>query len=495
MLFKSVRFKAVLLYIIILTITLLSFSVALYGSFHKSLYDDLDDLLSSRAEGVVNSINVYWQARRVNAPDDGSGAKKTEDIASTEFTAAARDWVEEKRKDPDLMSVFVQILNSQGDNVVSSKLMPRIPRLDKEDLADILDGEEDFDTVKGDTVDGKRLKFRVYTRPVPGGGKAFYIVQVAAPQRLLSVVLRDLRFILFIMLPLAIILAAIPGIFIVRLTLRPVDRMVDTLRQITAENLKLKIHIPDTKDEIKRLADTFNDMIDRLDRSFSSQQRFIRDISHQLKAPMGALKEELDAALGKSASSEECGAILSKASKELDRFSRLIENLLVLSRLDSSFLTLEIRKVNLSRLVEMVFNDMKTAAGAKGIDATFACTDKVILDGDEAQLRQLMVNMLDNAIKFTRRDGKIAVTVSSDEKYATIAVSDTGIGIPEDETDYIFDRFYQVARARDYDSDGFGLGLSSAKSIVEEHKGQIMAESQYGKGSTFIVTLPLSYPG
>ncbi|MDP2913728.1 MAG: HAMP domain-containing sensor histidine kinase [Candidatus Omnitrophota bacterium] len=495
MFFKSIRFKVVLLYIIILTITLLSFGIIIYGSLYKSLYDDFDDLLSSKAEGVVNSINAYWQARDAEADYDMAAPKASEGPSAKEFMAIAQNWVEEKRKAPDPMSIFVQILSPAGERMISSKLMPRIPSLDKEDMEDVLAGEESFDTVRGETFDGRRMKFRICTRPVTEDGRVVYIAQTVGPVELLSVALKNLRLILFVMVPLAIFFAAMPGMLLIKMTLRPVDRMINTLRRITAENLKLKIHIPDTRDEVRRLADTFNDMIERLDRSFSSQQRFIREISQELKSPMQAFKEELDTMLAKEFSLPESSAVLSKASKELGRFSKLIENLLTLSRFDSNLLVLEIKKVNLSSLVESVAGNMRALAGEKGIDLCLACSDKVILDGDEAQLKQLVINLLDNAVKYTKRGGKITVTVSKDNRQATVAVSDTGIGIPEDETDYIFDRFYQVARTRNNDSGGFGLGLSSAKSIVEEHKGAISVESQYGKGSTFIVTLPLSYPG
>ncbi len=485
MFFRSIRFKVIVWYTIILTLTLLSFSAILYGSFSKALIDDLDDLLSSKADGVANSIDTYWQAKELET------SVREEDL--NDFVKIAANWVEEKRKDPDLMSIFDQILNVNGERLISSKSMPHITPLAKEDFDDILEGDDSFDTVKGETVDGKKMRFRVYTKPVIEGGRVMYVVQVAGPIGLLSVALNNLRFILFVLLPLTVLLAAIPGVLLVRITLRPVDTMINTLRQITAENLKLKIHLPDTKDEIKRLADTFNDMIERLDKSFSSQQNFIQDVSSELKAPLSALKEEFESALKKASSPEEYDFVLRRALKEIKKFSELIDSLLVLAGFDNSQVALEIKKVNLTRTVSQVLNDTKKEAEEKGIIVSSFLQDTIILDGDESQIRQLLMNLVDNAIKYTHRKGKITVAAHRDKRLAKVTVSDTGIGIEEEELPYIFDRFYQIHKSH-HPNAGFGLGLNIAKAVAEAHKGTISVESQTGKGSTFTVTLPLSYP-
>jgi len=269
--------------------------------------------------------------------------------------------------------------------------------------------------------------------------------------------------------------------------------MIKTLRQITAENLKLKIHIPDTKDEIRQLADTFNDMIERLDRSFSSQQNFIQDISGELKTPIAELKTELESALEAARSPQEYQAILKGGLGELDKFSKVIENLETLSRFDNNQVALEIKKVNLPRVVEHALDDIRSSAEEKDITISSFLQDIIKLDGDQKQLQRLLTSILDNAIKYTYRKGKITVTVHKHNKRAEIIISDTGLGIPEDEMPYIFDRFYQVNKPRKLNG-SFGLGLSTAKSIVEAHKGTISVESLIGKGSTFTISLPLSYP-
>ena len=481
MFFKSIRFKILVWYMLLLAVTLLSFSIVLYGIFNKMLINNLDDLLSSRAEGVSDSVHTYWHDKN-----------NTSDMAP--FLDIARSWVEEKRKDPELMKVFVQILSVKSEPLISTKSMPFIAPIPKSDFEDVLAGEDSFNSLNGVFADGKRARFRIYTRPVIEDGKVVYIVQVAGPIELISIASGSLMVILFILLPLTIILAGLPGVLLAGLTLKPVDSMVSTLKQITAENLKLKIHIPDTKDEVRRLADTFNDMIERLDRSFSSQQNFIKDISYELKAPLFVLKGELAAVLNKHSSREEYETILRKGLKELDQFSEIIDNLIVLARFDNSQMPIEIKKVNLTRLIEEVLRCAKPAAAQKDIVLSSFLQDVIILDGDEERLKKLFTNLVDNAVKYTRRNGKVTVAAHRGKGFANITVSDTGIGIPEDEISYIFDRFYQINKSRNR-KNGFGLGLSVAKSIAESHKGKITVESQPGKGSIFTVALPESYPG
>ncbi|MDO8525610.1 MAG: HAMP domain-containing sensor histidine kinase [Candidatus Omnitrophota bacterium] len=481
MFFKSIRFKVLLWYMLLLTVTLVLFSAALYGSFNKILVNNLDDLLSSRAEGVIDSVHTYYHAKE-GVPS----------LAS--FLNIAREWVEEKRKDPELMNIFVQILDTKGERLIATKSMPFIAPVPKSDFEDLIAGEDDFDTFNGISSDGRKTKFRVYSKPEIEDGSVTYIIQAAAPIGLVSLALNNLILVLILLLPLTVILAGIPGVLLAGLTLRPVNKMINTLRQITAENLKLKIHIPDTKDEIRRLADTFNEMIERLDRSFSSQQSFIQDISYELKVPINALKNKFEDAAKNPYSKEGFEAILRGGLAEADKFSLIIDDLLALAKFDNSQMPLEIKKVNLTGLLNEAAGSMRPAAEGKGIAFSSFLKDEIILDGDETQLKKLFTNLIDNAVKYTYRKGKISLAARKDKGSAKITVSDTGVGMPEDELSYIFDRFYQIKKPRN-GQQGFGLGLSIAKSIVESHKGKIAVESQVGQGSVFTVLLPISYPG
>lgn len=482
--FHSVRFKLLTGYIILLTITLSIFGFLIYENFRKDLFGDLDDLLCSRAEGIVNSIDTFWHA------------KKTESLipSAKDITAIAGTWVEERKKDSELMSIFVQILDNKGEIIIASRSMPRIAAINKADLDDLLNGEDDFDTLKGEDPSGKKMRYRVYYKPVYENGSVLYIVQVAGPLSLISIALNNLKFGLLILIPLTVLLAGVPGVLLAKLTLRPVDRMISTLKQITAENLKLKIHIPDTKDEIYRLAESFNTMINRLDRSFSSQQRFIQDISNELRTPLDILKKEIDNTLKSDKSAEKSRLMLEKVSEQVDSLFDVINDLLVLSRFEDGTRLLEIRKVNLKRLAEQVIEEMKVLIEQKDLSVVFHCDNAIIIDADKNQLHQLITNLLDNAIKYTNRKGEVKIMMRKKGKAAQIVVSDTGVGMPEEELTYIFDRFYQINKSR-ITNNGFGIGLSLVKVITESHKGTISVESTLGKGSTFTVSLPISYQG
>lgn len=496
MFFKSVRFRIVLWYMGLLTVTLMIFSALLYQNFKNALYDDLDDLLASKADGISNAILTYWDIKNMeaeNAPATIPATKEEADADTANFMAMASNWVIEKSKDPNLMSIYVQILDPFGASLVGSRNIPRIKALPEDDFESLLEGEDTFNTLGGEQPAGKEIMLRVYTKPIIQDDNVKYLVQVASPQGLVYVALSGLRILLFVLLPLTVIITGIAGSLLARVTLKPVDHMIDTLKKITAENLKLKIHIPDTKDEIKRLADTFNDMIERLDKSFSSQQEFIQDISHELRTPLTVLKGELEITLKKLRSPQEYEAVLSSSLEEIGKMSRVIEDLLVLARFDNRQVALEIRRVDLGGVLNRVTDDMNILASEKDIDMSLSRQENLILDGDEDQIRRLFVNLFDNAIKYTSRKGKVIVTANKDGSHARILVSDTGIGLSEDELPYIFDRFYQVSKAR-RTNHGFGLGLSIAKSIVEAHHGTISVESQPNAGATFTVSLPLSYP-
>lgn len=477
----------------LLTLTLLAFSTLVYQNFKNVMYNDLDDLLSFRADGIANAILTYWEIENMRNAEAGKSSAPLAEADTSKFLAMASNWVVEKSKDPNLMSIYVQILDINGKKLVSSKNAPRIYELPKDDLNYVLENNDSFDTLKGEVQPGKPIAFRVYTKPVQQDGKIKYLIQVASAQGLIYIALRGLRILLFVLLPITVIITGIAGAFLARLTLRPVDHMIDTLKKITAENLKLRIHIPDTKDEVRRLADTFNDMIERLDKSFASQHEFIQDVSHELRTPLTILKGELEVTLKKLRSPEEYEAVLASSLEEIGKMSRVIEDLLVLARFDNNQVALEIRRVDLGNVVTRVMDDMKVLAEQKDIDISLSRQENIMLDGDEDQLRRLFVNLFDNAIKYTSRKGKVIVMAQKDGSHAKVVISDTGIGIPEDELPYIFDRFYQVAKAR-RTNHGFGLGLSIAKSIVESHRGMISVASQPSAGATFTVSLPLSYP-
>ncbi len=488
---KSIRFKLVLWYMLMLAVTLSFFSILLYHIFSNSLTGSADVLLRSRAEGIANSIDTYWETEKLEAIKDGVDVENFSKIDNINFAKIAQRWVEEKSDDPQLIGTIVQIYGADGKRITYSKNIPSISILSKKAFNYVLRGKSRFGNIDIDLPPNKEVDLRTFTMPVFENNKVAYIIQVARPLSVIKSAQDDLRTLLLFLLPLTVLLTGVVGLFLAKLALSPVDRIIETIHQITVENLRLRINIPDTKDEIKRLADTFNDMLGRLERSFTTQKQFIEDLSHELKTPLAVLKGEMEVTLKKIRSTQEYESALTSGLDEINTIIRIVENLLMLARFDSDTIALEMRPLNITDVILGAINDIKVLAEAKNITlaSPAALAGGVgLIKGEEGQIRRLFLNLLDNAVKYTPRGGRVTINAGEEKNFVKVEVSDTGVGVPPEELPHIFDRFYRVDKSRG--SAGFGLGLSISKSIVEAHKGRIEAKSEPGRGTTLTVFLP-----
>jgi heavy metal sensor kinase len=491
MFIKSIRFKIILWYMLILALTLGVFSILLYRNFSQKMYKNIDDVLQSRVEGIVDSIDTYWESERLEVMTGGVKKEVFSKINNINFARIAQRWVEEESDDPALLNTIVQIYDSAGKLIASSKNMTNISIFTKEAAIAELKNRRHFDTVRTELSPGNKVSLRVLTVPVTENEKVAYIAQVAHPLRSADSALNDLKIILFILLPLTVFLTGVIGSFLARITLHPVDRMIDTIHKITADNLKLKVNIPDTKDEIRRLADTFNEMLGRLEHSFSSQRQFLENFAHEIRTPLAVLRGEIEVTLKRVQTVEEYETVLLSNLEEVERINRVVDDLLMLARFDSSAIILEKRSVDLGVLLRKIVDDMRVLAEQKNIIINFSAPHDVIIYGDENQLKRLFINLLDNAIKYTQDSGTVTVSAGAESGFARIVFKDTGAGIPGDEIGHVFDRFYRMDKARK--ETGYGLGLSIVKSIAEAHKGRIEAVSVINQGAAFTVFLPLDH--
>ena len=490
MLIRSIRFKIILLYMLLLMVTLSMFSGLVYLRFKGVLYSDIDDLLSFRAEGVIDSIDTYWETEKIEAGEGGINTEVFSKANNINFAKIAQHWVEEKSSDPKLINIIVQIFDVNGNHIVSSRNVPEMGTLSKKVYSAILNKNQLLYTINITSIENKPSPFRVLTLPVIENGKVAYIVQVASPLNQTEQALNHLQVILFLLLPLTVFLTGVLGAFLTKMALRPIDQMIRTIRQISEENLKLRVQIPDTEDEIRKLADTFNNMLSKLDYAFTSQKQFIQDISHELKTPLTILKGELEVTLKRMRSPEEYQSILMSGLEEINKLSQLIENLLTLARFDSRQMKLEVEIFDLDTLITEVIDDMRILAQQKGIIIESILQDRVSVNADKKQIKRALINVLDNAIKYTLQNGTVVLKLSKENGFAKIKITDTGIGIPEAELSRIFERFYRGDKS--HSSPGFGLGLSITKSIIEAHRGEIKVDSQLGKGAISIISLPVS---
>ena len=488
MLHQSIRFKIAIAYMAILAITLSIFSTILYHQVDNSLCGNVDTLLRSRAEGIVSAIGTYWETEKLGNMRYGAILNMPA-ASSKDFSTIAQRWVEAKSKDPKLLNIIVQIFDATGGIVASSKNTQGITSVSERTLFAALQGRSTFETLTSSFPTKRVQLFRVFITPAVQNDTVEYIVQVGSPLDPINDALYSMKITIFILFPITVFITGIMGAFLAKLTLHPVDNMISTIHDITAENMKMKLVIPDTKDEIQKLAETFNDMLARLDHAFTSQRHLFEDLSHELKTPLTILKGEFEVALKKMRSSEDYESILRSSLEEVNKVTNLVENLLMLASFEAKKVMLERKTLDLRFLIQSVMNSVDKLTQRKGISLSFAIKEDITIMGDEKQLKQLFLNIIDNAIKYTPEGGKINIVVEKYHSNVKISIKDTGIGIPAEDIIHIFDRFYRVHSA--ITSYGFGLGLSIAKAIVDAQNGSIKVESSLGTGTAFIITLPL----
>lgn len=489
MFIKSIRFKITVLYMAILAITLTSFSVVLYHNVRTGLYRNMDTLLISKAQGISKAIDAYWEASKFEVAEEAARPEILHKRRNVNFTKVAQRWVKEESSDPALLDIIVQVFDTDGAIIASSADTRGLKEISKKNFLPVLQGKVRFDTLASeDKPDGMTL--RLYTTPVFENEKVAYIVQVASPVASIQAALNNLEVALFILLPITVFITGIMGAFLAKVTLGPVDNMIHTIHQITVENMKMKLAIPDTRDEIQDLAETFNIMLERLERAFTSQKQLFEDLSHELKTPLTILKGEFEVMLKKARSFEEYESVLKSALEEVNKMIKLAENLLLLAKLDSKEVSPVKKDLDLNLLIQGVVNNVKRLAESKGISLSSDLRGGISLKGDTGQLGTLFLNIIDNAVKHTPKGGRIIIAAEKADSKAVIKIRDTGTGIPEEDIDRVFDRFYRVDKSRG-SSAGFGLGLSIAKSIVEAHSGSITAQSKPSMGTIFTITLPL----
>jgi heavy metal sensor kinase len=331
---------------------------------------------------------------------------------------------------------------------------------------------------------------RVLTWPVIKAGRVISLVQVGMSRENVYATQRRFLLALAAVLPIALLLAGGGGWMLARRALRPVDRMTETARRISAEHLTGRVVETGAGDELDRLGQTLNAMLGRLDAAFQEMRQFTADASHELQTPLTILKGEMEVALRSPRSPEEYQRILKSALEEIDRIARLVDGLLLLARADAGVLRMDRRPADLAQLVEEVYGQTRILAEARSVNLRLGPVEPISVQGDYAHLRRLLLNLVDNAVKYTLPGGHVTISLQPSGGWASIRVGDTGMGIPPEDQARIFQRFYRSAEARSRGEGGAGLGLCIARSIAEAHGGRIEVESATGRGSTFTVLLP-----
>lgn len=468
--FDSVRVRLTLWYLAVLALVLIAFSIGVYFLLAQSLYDRLDSSLRNEVRALAAAYE-----RQIS---EG----KTE-------SEAALSAQEERLFNRQATAIF----NSDGQMVAEkptrSGKHARLPDLN------VLQPDDTYYYTLLEEEDGGRDGRRIAVRRMPNtsNGKS-YIFAVSQPLDRVVGELESMRRILFIAVPLALSLAGLGGWFLARRSLAPVVAMSDRARQIGAANLEERLPLGNGRDELGKLAATFNELLTRLETSFNQQRRFMADASHELRTPLSVIRTATDVTLGREHREEnEYRDALRIAGEQTHRLTRIVEDMFTLARADAGSRTLDESDFYLDELIAETARAAGVLAASKGIKLEQGAFSEMLCHGDEGLLRQMLMNLLGNAIKHTPSAGVIHIGVEHCNGQYQIIVTDTGTGIPLEAQPYVFERFFRAdnARARSgSDGGGAGLGLAIARWIANAHKGQLQLKHSDMTGSIFVASLP-----
>jgi len=458
---RSLRFRLTAWYASLLAVVFVIFSVATYQLLRHYLERSLAESLRRRADQIDVSLLA--------------NADKTGD-------AYVADEIK-GRYAPENFDRFVRVTRNDGPVIYVSG---RAADFDPTGLpAAPLSNATWVATLN----DGSKLLITAKTYQAPSG--RLYLVESGGPVQSIETPLARLMELLVLGVPLVAIIAIVGGYFLVGRALAPVVRMAQSAEEITLHNLKEQLPLMDTGDEMEQLSLALNRMIDRLREAFEQNRRFLADASHELRTPLTALRGELESVMEETTSAPERDRIGS-ALEEVDRLAKIVETLFAISRLEAGEAQREWKRFDLAQLASSTADQMALLAEDKGVSVACEATSEVSVEGDQARIKQVVVNLLDNAIKYTPSGGSVRVNVHASENKAVMEVIDTGIGIPAAALPHVFERFFRVDEARSRKVDGAGLGLAIVRSICVAHGGQAQVDSVENRGSRFRVELPLA---
>ncbi len=342
------------------------------------------------------------------------------------------------------------------------------------------------------TINLDDLQYRIAMRAAEINGQTFRI-RAAVPTEPLDQALDRFRLILKETLPFLVVLASLAGYWLSGRALAPVNAIIETARGVGVQNLSSRLAVPGANDELRRLSETLNAMLGRLEASVKRLTQFTADASHDLRTPVALIRSSAELALRRPRTEDEYRESLSRILAASEETTHLIENLLTLARADAGAADLHFRDIDLVPQLERVAEEAGILAAGKGIQvASELAAGPVRVSADHSALSRLLLIVLENAVKYTPPGGKIALRLSNGAGHARIEIRDTGIGIAEKDLPHIFERFYRADQARSREPGGSGLGLAIARWIVDLHGGKIEAQSAFGHGSLFSITLPIA---
>lgn len=476
---RSIRTTLTAWYTVALAATVLAFGVTISILERRANFEELDRRLTIASDLVAGIL----------AAEERAGDKLIEE-SSDPFVATLRFGTQE-RLDP--IPGWVIVVDSAARGVYGSaevrRFTPTASDVLRHRVFRIVERHEAF------TLDLDRTRLRFVARRVTEAGPAIVAVAAGEPTRELEIAPQRLATSMLLVGPLIIVFAAAIGYLLSVRTLRPVGRIIDELEAITdGRSLHRRLPAPLSQaDEVGRLAASLNSLLARLEASFASMRRFVADASHELKTPLTVMRAGVERALTDPKTSPEALVPLEETLQEVRRMTELVDALLTLARVDEGRMELHREQVGLGEVLREVHETAQMLGEAAGVTVILEVPpDPVAVDADRGRIRQLVMNLATNAVKYTPPGGGVWLTLTATPQSASISVRDTGIGIAPGDVRRVFDRFWRAdpARSRTGGRPGIGLGLSISKWIAEAHGGSIAVTSRPGRGSTFTVTLP-----
>jgi heavy metal sensor kinase len=376
---------------------------------------------------------------------------------------------------------YFQVINYNGEIIITSLSKNQQWPMNTDLMLSAFQGTPGYETVKFMGGDYRTLYFPV-NRDV--------IIRVGRPLEDVAKALAGMEKLFLFFSPFVLIISSLTSWFLAGWALDPVVKIKTLAEQIRRGRLRGRIDVGRKGKEIDELALIFNDMLDSIQHSVETQKRFVSDVSHEIKSPLTSLRGNIEVALRKKRTSEEYEDILKNNLADIIRLSRITDDLLFLTKADNNILELRVQWFDLGHALSAVVERLRYKADLAGVTITEDFRQQPEVSGDVFLLEQAFSNLIENAIKYTPREGRVTVTTEERDSSVTITVSDTGAGIPGEDLPHIFERFYRVDKERSRKAGGTGLGLSITEWIIKAHKGAISVKSVIGKGSDFIVTLP-----
>ncbi len=459
------RVRLTLWYGTALALILIIFSTVLYVMTARSLRDAVDQSLEGTAAAAVRALEERGFLPLV---DEGE--------LMSQFPELAR------------IDKFFQIFSPSGTITIRSPNVKQheLP-LSRRALEVAYSGHSLFESAQYP----KEPPLRLISVPIVYRGSLLYIIQVGTTMDSVEHTLNRLLLVLLVSMPVALAVSLAGGWFMAGRALRPVDAITLAAQRIAEGDLTQRLTAPASADEIGRLTNTFNDMIDRLETSFRQIRQFSSNVSHEMRTPLTVMRGETELALRRPRENEDYKAVMESNLEEIDRMTRIVDELLFLSRADMGEVKMEHLTVPLDWLIEDVQRQASLLGQEQNIQVALISNVPAVVSGDELRLRELFLNLVDNAIKYSRFGGTVEMALTIEQGQARLSVTDHGIGIAEEDWPQIFDRFYRTDNARAHTKKGTGLGLAICSWIAESHHGRIEVQSQVGEGSTFTVWLPL----